>query len=484
MINPPVSGATNMSGFSVGYRRTVLLNRFYDVDNGKQVETSKPLSISSPVGSVPQGKLRLYEPEYVFKNDSYLRANYNFVETDKNSTFYNMFSATTDGTNITATVPSDIDTSQPIYLRSYLKKKNTVTYNANGGTGSMTATKTGETVAENTFTRSGYQFTGWNTRADGTGQNVKAGDTASFTANTTLYAQWQVASHTVTFDTNGGNAIASQTVENGKTASRPNATRNGYTLDGWYLDGTKYGFNTPVTRDITLKASWRKTGVTTVKANLHKRLATGSKSGRYKLTLDVKAADIATVTMRNTVISDPLSKWVDPVGLADGKGTGITVTKDGKTMTSGYTATYDAKTRTVKVALSGDLADNSTYQVAFEVSLSDTARLDYIRNGTYPDTSDADTGLNAGKKGYCTNGDATLTWDAVTTVDGVPTTVPSKAAYPKPVATWSGANLPAPSVLTNHLPGTGGTASLIPVIAGMGIAIAIAAVWVIRRYLI
>lgn len=359
-----------------------------------------------------------------------------------------------------------------------------ITYNANGGTGSMSATKTCEPVAASTFTRSGYQFTGWNTRADGTGQNVNAGDTASFTANTTLYAQWQATSHTVTFDTNGGNAIAPQTVENGKTTSRPNATRNGYTLDGWYLDGTKYGFNTPVTRDITLKASWRKTGVTTVKANLHKRLATGSKSGRYKLTLDVKDTDIATATMRNTVISDPLSKWVDPVGLADGKDTGITVTKDGKTMTSGYTAMYDAKTRTVKVALPGDLADNSTYQVAFEVSLSDTARLDYMRNGTYPDTSDADTGLNAGKKGYCTNGNATLTWDAVTTVDGVPTTVPSKAAYPKPVATWSGANLPAPSVLTNHLPGTGGTASLIPVIAGMGIAIAIAAVWVIRRYLI
>lgn len=193
---------------------------------------------------------------------------------------------------------------------------------------------------------------------------------------------------------------------------------------------------------------------------------------------------IATATMRNTTITDPLSKWVDPVGLADGKGTGITVTKDGKVMTSGYTATYDAKTRTVKVVLPGDLADGSTYQVAFEVSLSNTAKADYMRNGTYPNTGDADTGLNAGKKGYCTNGDATLTWDAVTAVDGVPTTAPAKAAYPKPVATWSGANLPAPSVLTNHLPGTGGTASLIPVIAGMGIAVAIAAVWVIRRYLI
>lgn len=193
---------------------------------------------------------------------------------------------------------------------------------------------------------------------------------------------------------------------------------------------------------------------------------------------------IATATMRNTTITDPLSKWVDPVGLADGKGIGITVTKNGKVMTSGYTATYDAKTRTVKVVLPGDLADGSTYQVAFEVRLSDTAKADYMRNGTYPDIGDADTGLNAGRKGYFTNGDATLTWDAVTTVDGIPTTVPSKAAYPKPVIKYSGWDPGIPPVLINHLPGTGGTASLIPVIAGMGIAIALASAWVIRRHLI
>ena len=153
-------------------------------------------------------------------------------------------------------------------------------------------------------------------------------------------------------------------------------------------------------------------------------------------------------------------------------------------MTSGYTATYDAKTRTVKVVLPGDLADGSTYQVAFEVSLSDTAKADYMRNGAYPDTGDADTGLNAGRKGYFANGDATLTWDAVTTVDGIPTTVPSKAAYPKPVIKYSGWDPGIPPVLINHLPGTGGTASLIPVIAGMGIAIALASAWVIRRHLI
>lgn len=289
----------------------------------------------------------------------------------------------------------------------------------------------------------------------------------------------QVTSHTVTFDANGGSTVASQTVDDKAKAKEPTApTRSGWTLEGWYLDGAKYDFNTPVTRDITLKAGWRKTDVTTAKADLHKRLATGSKNGQYKLTLDVKGT--GSPAMRNTTVTDPLSKWVDPAGLADGKGTGITVTKDGKAMTSGYTATYDAKTRTVKVVLPGDLADGATYAVSFEVVLSNAARQAYMQSGAYPDTGDADTGLNAGKKGYFANGNATLTWDAVTTVNGAPTIVPSKAAYPKPVATWAS---DAPSVLVNHLPGTGGTASLIPVIAGMGIAIAIASAWAIRRRL-
>lgn len=289
----------------------------------------------------------------------------------------------------------------------------------------------------------------------------------------------QVTSHTVTFDANGGSTVASQTVDDKAKAKEPTSTRSGWTLDGWYLDGAKYDFNTPVTRDITLKAGWRKTGTTSAKADLHKRLATGSKNGQYKLTLDVKGT--GSPAMRNTTITDPLSKWVDPVSLTDGKGTGITVTKDGKAMASGYTATYDAKTRTVKVILPGDLTDGSTYAVSFEIVLSNAARQAYMQSGAYPDTGDADTGLNAGKKGYFTNGNATLTWDAVTTVNGAPTIVPSKAAYPKPVATWAKGD--APSMLVNHLPGTGGTASLIPVIAGMGIAIAIASAWAIRRRL-
>lgn len=400
-----------------------------------------------------------------------------------------MFSATTDGTNITATVPSDIDTSQPIYLRSYLKKKHTVTYDANGGTGSMSATKTGEPVATSTFTRSGYQFTGWNTRADGTGQNVNAGDIASFTANTTLYAQWQVASHTVTFDTNGGNAIAPQTVDDKGKAKEPTApTRDSWTFAGWYLNGVKYDFTTPVTQDITLKAGWKRVAPSMEFKDMHKRISAGSKSGQQKLTLDVKGTEetntstLTSTTMRNTVISDPLSEWVDPVGLVDGKGTGITVSKDGKPMDSGYTAVYDGSSRTVKVSLPDSLDDGSVYSVSFEVALSDKARLNYMQSGTYPDTGDADTGTtSAGKKGYSTNGNATLSWDAVTSTNGTPLIVSHKAKYAKPVTSYDSSNVPP--VLTNKLPGTGGIASLMPVFIGAGLALALAAVWIVRKRL-
>ena len=47
------------------------------------------------------------------------------------------------------------------------------------------------TVAENTFTRSGYSFAGWNTQADGSGEDYAAGDAFQLTGqDAVLYAQW------------------------------------------------------------------------------------------------------------------------------------------------------------------------------------------------------------------------------------------------------------------------------------------------------
>ena len=68
----------------------------------------------------------------------------------------------------------------------------TVTFNANGGTGTMAAETDNVPTALtlNAFTYSGYTFNDWNTAAGGTGTSYANGATYPFTASVTLYAQW------------------------------------------------------------------------------------------------------------------------------------------------------------------------------------------------------------------------------------------------------------------------------------------------------
>ena len=68
----------------------------------------------------------------------------------------------------------------------------TVTFNANGGTGSMAAETASVPTAltANSFTRAGYTFSGWNTATDGSGTAYADGAVYPFTASATLYAQW------------------------------------------------------------------------------------------------------------------------------------------------------------------------------------------------------------------------------------------------------------------------------------------------------
>ena len=96
----------------------------------------------------------------------------------------------------------------------------TVTFNPNGGSGSMASQsftyKTSKTLTANAFTRTGYTFNGWNTKADGTGTNYanKANmQNVATTGNLTLYAKWKAVNNltvnnkTVTFNPNGGEMI-------------------------------------------------------------------------------------------------------------------------------------------------------------------------------------------------------------------------------------------------------------------------------------
>ncbi len=68
----------------------------------------------------------------------------------------------------------------------------------------------------------------------------------------------EVTKYTVTFDSNGGSAVASQEVEAGKTATEPTApTKDGFVFDGWYNGEVKWDFANEVNADVTLKANWK-----------------------------------------------------------------------------------------------------------------------------------------------------------------------------------------------------------------------------------
>jgi hypothetical protein len=82
-----------------------------------------------------------------------------------------------------------------VILSSGTTSTNSVTFMENSGTGYM-ASQVGSSnslLSTNTFTRSGYSFTGWNTKSDGSGTAYADGANYNFASGSTmLFAQWSV----------------------------------------------------------------------------------------------------------------------------------------------------------------------------------------------------------------------------------------------------------------------------------------------------
>lgn len=280
---------------------------------------------------------------------------------------------------------------------------------------------------------------------------------------------------TGTFDTNGGTAVDSQKIKVGDTLAEPYTQHDGWDFDGWYLDGVKYDFNTPVTKNITLKAAWRKAGATSTE-NDGRASKTITKTGDGLYTETLKA--VVKAGMNRPSIHETLSADVKAPGLSDGKADGITVRVDGKAAT-GYKASYTARTRAVGVAFQTTPAEGSTVTVSYTLELSDEAKSAYTSRGdaAYDATGDKDTGTtSAGRKGFAT-GTGTLDWDEVDMTGGAPVTTPTSTTLPKAVV-QAADSLP---VATDGLPGTGSARSAVPIIAGAGLAVAAGAALAIRR---
>ena len=79
-------------------------------------------------------------------------------------------------------------------------------------------------------------------------------------SDVTVDVTFTAKDYTVTYESNGGSTVPSQTVKYNETANKPaDPTRSGYTFAGWYPEEkltNKYDFATPVTGNITLYAKW------------------------------------------------------------------------------------------------------------------------------------------------------------------------------------------------------------------------------------
>lgn len=126
----------------------------------------------------------------------------------------------------------------------------TLTYHGNGATGGNTAAQSGKTGDElttnaNGFTRDGYTFVEWNTKADGTGGHYGKGTNgvAKWTmlpAGNDLYAIWQANPANIRYRDDWGatgstpdtTGVTGQNV----TIAQNGFTRPGYTFTGWARD--------------------------------------------------------------------------------------------------------------------------------------------------------------------------------------------------------------------------------------------------------
>ena len=117
----------------------------------------------------------------------------------------------------------------------------TVTFNKNGGTGTMASQTFTYNVAQNlttnSFSRKGYTFAGWNTQANGNGTVYIDQQSVTLTAaGLTLYAQWTPITYTVIFNPNGGDGIMDNqvfTYDQAQYLTVNTFTRTGYTFNGW-----------------------------------------------------------------------------------------------------------------------------------------------------------------------------------------------------------------------------------------------------------
>ena len=169
----------------------------------------------------------------------------------------------------------------------------TIKFAGNGSTSGSTAQMSmtydvAKALTANGFAKTGYTFTRWNTKPDGSGTSYTDGQsvknlTATDGATITLYARWTANTYTIKFagngSTSGSTAQMSMTYDVAKALTANGFAKTGYSFNGWNTkadgSGTSYTNGQSVKNltstnggTVTLYAKWQINQYTlTVKPN-------------------------------------------------------------------------------------------------------------------------------------------------------------------------------------------------------------------------
>ena len=130
------------------------------------------------------------------------------------------------------TIPATMPAENMTIQARWTVNRYTITFVTNGGTTAAPMKQDyGTALTLPTPTKDGYGFGGWYTDQNCTKRFTANTMPAE---NTTLYAKWNIGEYTLTFDTDGGSVIAPISQKYGTAVTAPeNPIKEGYTFAGW-----------------------------------------------------------------------------------------------------------------------------------------------------------------------------------------------------------------------------------------------------------
>ena len=237
----------------------------------------------------------------------------------------------------------------------------TVSFNANGGSGSPGAQTRwyGEviTLSSTRPTRYGYIFQGWAKSSSGAVE-YQPGSKYGLDANTTLYAIWKAETYTISFNANGGSgAPGNQTKTYGQTltlsSTKPNRTN--YNFLGWatssgsstaeYQAGGSYTNNAAVTLYAVWQLAYTPPRVTNVRSDRCNSAGTLTEEGTYvKVTFNwATDYNISAIYIRHKASSS--STWTTTTVSATGRVGSVTQVIGSNGISTEYTYNIQIEVR-------------------------------------------------------------------------------------------------------------------------------------------